>query len=205
MAKKIDATGRVCGRLIALDNGSPKILCECECGVIKQVNRLHFLHGSVKSCGCILKEINKSKAYTEDMSRLSSIYQNMKSRCYNPLVDCYKHYGGRGIFIAPEWDTFDKFIENLPEGYSKDLELDRIDVNKEYSKSNCRWTTRSVNCYNRRTQLGGVSFCERDSLWRAKITKDGKTYQKYFKCKETALAWRLEMELRLFEENSPRE
>jgi hypothetical protein len=79
----------------------------------------------------------------------------MKSRCYNPNVDCYKHYGGRGIYIASEWDTFEKFLRNLPEGYSPNLELDRVDVNKEYSKQNCRWTTRSVNCYNRRTEQGG--------------------------------------------------
>ncbi len=204
MPKKIDAVGLTRGRLTALDNGVPKILCSCECGVMKQVTRSHFLHGSVNSCGCLLKENNKDKAYSEDMVRLSSIYQNMRSRCYNSNVDCYKHYGGRGISISPEWDTFEKFIANLPEGYSSDLELDRINVDGNYSKDNCRWTTRSVNCYNRRTKCGGVSFCFRDSLWRAKILKDGKSHQKYFKKEEDALAWRLKMELELFEENSPR-
>jgi hypothetical protein len=204
MPKKIDAIGRVCGKLTALDNGSPKVLCICECGITKQVNRTHFLYGTIKSCGCLLKEINKSRAYTEDISRLSSIYQNMKSRCNNPNVDCYKHYGGRGINIASEWDTFEKFMDSIPDGYSPSLELDRIDVNKDYCKQNCRWTTRSVNCYNRRTEQGGVTFCTRDSLWRAKITKDGESYQKYFKQEADALAWRLEMELRLFNENSPR-
>ena len=203
MSAKKNAIGFISGRLLGLDNNSPKVLCLCSCGNTKLVNRKHLLSGKVKSCGCILKEINSSKAYSEDMTRLS-IYQNMKSRCYNENVECYKHYGARGIKIEPEWDTFTKFLDNLPEGYSSDLELDRIDVDGNYCKANCRWTTRSVNCYNRRSDFGGVTYCKRDDLWRAKITKDLQSYQKYFKLKAEAEAWRLRMEIELFSENSPK-
>lgn len=131
-------------------------------------------------------------------SRLYSIWSNMKSRCYNPNVDCFKHYGGKGVTVCEDWLTFEGFINNLPDGYGENLELDRIDGSLGYSKSNCRWATRSVQCFNKQTNYNGVTFCERDGLWRAKITKDGKSYQKYFKSKEDATIWRQAKESELF-------
>lgn len=43
-----------------------------------------------------------------------------------------------------------KFFEwAFENGWSKGLEIDRIDNNKGYEPENCRWTTRVVNLYNR--------------------------------------------------------
>lgn len=200
MGKKRDVAGEVFSRLTALDNGAVKVLCECSCGVVKLVNRNHLLAGNIKSCGCLRDEklSSLSKSHGLSDSRLFSIYHNMKSRCRNQNVSCYPLYGGRGITICNEWETFEGFIETLPAGYSDGLELDRIDPDGDYTIDNTRWVSRSVQCFNKITINKGVTFCERDNLWRAKINCDGKSYQKYFKCKQDAVEWRKAKELELF-------
>lgn len=86
-------------------------------------------------------------------TRLYRIYNNMKSRCYNPNSTCYQYYGGRGINICKEWlKDFSTFKEwALNNGYTDDLTLDRIDVDGDYTPNNCRWTTYKVQANNMRS------------------------------------------------------
>lgn len=76
-------------------------------------------------------------------------YSGIKSRCYNPNDPAYKYYGGRGIKMCDRWnESFDNFFEDMglrPDG----LEIDRINVNGNYSPNNCRWTTHKENMRNR--------------------------------------------------------
>jgi hypothetical protein len=78
----------------------------------------------------------------------------MRSRCERATHKQFKDYGGRGIRVCPEWAKFAKFAEwALSNGFSPDLELDRIDCNGDYSPGNCRWITHQENMQNlRRTQ-----------------------------------------------------
>lgn len=98
-------------------------------------------------------------------SRLSSIYRTMKNRCYNPKSYNYQNYGGRGITICEEWLN-NEFVKGeigrkskgfvafrewaTDNGYTDNLTLDRIDVNKGYSPENCRWVTMKVQSNNTR-------------------------------------------------------
>lgn len=68
-------------------------------------------------------------------------WNGMKDRCSNPNSLFYKNYGGRGIKVCDEWDSFDNFYNDMVSSYKKGLVLDRIDNAKGYSKENCRWTT----------------------------------------------------------------
>ena len=80
----------------------------------------------------------------------------MKLRCYNKNNSKYSAYGGKGIGVCKEWrEDFSAFKTwALKHGYhdpkNKDdavnaLTLDRIDTTKDYSPSNCRWTTFDSN------------------------------------------------------------
>lgn len=91
-------------------------------------------------------------------TRLYRIYYNMKSRCLNPNVPCYYRYGAKGIKICSEWlNSFALFREwALSHGYSDELTLDRIDVNGDYSPSNCRWIPMIEQAKNKENSISVV-------------------------------------------------
>lgn len=80
-------------------------------------------------------------------------WRNIKNRCLNPNHPQYYMYGGRGITVCDRWLEFANFWEDVKDIYSDTLEIDRIDNNKGYELGNCRWTTRSINSSNRRTNV----------------------------------------------------
>lgn len=160
--------GRKFGRLtIANIVGNRKngivVECDCECGqrCLKLIK--HILSGASKSCGCLNKELVSKKFKTHGLSKhpIRKIHNAMMSRCYNVSSKSYKDYGGRGIRVFDEWHLFINFYNDMVVGYSAGLEIDRIDVNGDYRKENCRWATRHQQQRNRR-----------DNVF---ITIDGKT------------------------------
>ena len=75
------------------------------------------------------------------MTRLYRTWCGMKTRCYNPKDRKFHCYGGKGITICDEWkNSFVSFAEwAVNNGYEEHLTIDRIDVEKGYEASNCRW------------------------------------------------------------------
>lgn len=54
--KKIkDCVGQRFGRLVVVQElGGRRVLCHCDCGNDKIVNKSHLLHGEIRSCGCLM-------------------------------------------------------------------------------------------------------------------------------------------------------
>lgn len=77
-------------------------------------------------------------------------WESMRQRCNNPNDPSYDNYGGRGIKICPEWNSFPRFLSDMGER-PKGTSLDRIDVNGDYCKENCHWATAKEQALNMRT------------------------------------------------------
>lgn len=79
-----------------------------------------------------------------------NIWGNMLYRCNNENSSHYSNYGGRGVRVCAEWHSYESFISDMGMRPTKDHSLERIDVNGNYCKSNCKWATKREQSRNRR-------------------------------------------------------
>ena len=151
MGKFIDLTGQKFNRLTVLKrvsnskSGNVRWLCKCDCGQTKVIEGRLLKNNSIKSCGCLNRELTKvrSTKHGKHNTRLYGIYYNMKRRCYSKKDKKYPIYGGKGIRICNDWlENFMNFYNwAILNGYADNLTIDRIDGTKNYEPNNCRWIT----------------------------------------------------------------
>jgi hypothetical protein len=163
----IDMTNQTFGKLTVLkrDSNYPpsrtKWICKCDCGNTTSVYGHALRQGLTKSCGCLSSKKNtRSRKNRKDLqgkskTKLYSVYYSILDRCNNPNNKAYNHYGARGIKTCCEWEnSFENFYTwSLSNGYQDGLTLERIDNNKGYSPSNCKWISQTEQLLNRRTTL----------------------------------------------------
>ena len=75
-----------------------------------------------------------------------------RGRCLNPRDKKFPDYGGRGITFDSRWDNFVVFLKDMGER-PLGTTLDRVDVNKGYSKDNCRWADPHTQGRNQRSNV----------------------------------------------------
>src|SRR5574337_466778 len=83
-------------------------------------------------------------------SRLYHTWRNMVVRCRDPRARDFERYGGRGIRVCEEWESYSRFRDwAISSGYRDDLQIDRVDTERGYNPVNCRWVTCLENNRNK--------------------------------------------------------
>jgi hypothetical protein len=109
--------------------------------------------GGTKSCGCL-----QYKAITKHGLSQTFVYRRWKAMIHRCGDLSNKDYGGRGIRVCDRWiNSLDAFIEDMGEPPTSKHQLDRIDVDGDYTPENCKWTTPSQNAKNRRNAANDQS------------------------------------------------
>ena len=174
MSKKIiDKTGQYFDRLLVIrrapnsKSNNTRWICQCDCGNYVVVYSSRLVKRRIMSCGCHKEEYYYEPNYSD--TKLYRIWDALKSRCCNPNVKEFNDYGGRGITVCDEWRNsslaFRKWA--LANGYQEGLQIDRIDNDKGYSPSNCRWVTRKEQNRNKRNN---IRFCGKLLIEIAEMT-----------------------------------
>jgi hypothetical protein len=131
------------------------VLAKCPmCSTEFETQLRQIKHNNLKSCGCSKKNplhLITTKNLRVQQPRLYRIWKNIRTRCTNKKINNAKDYSLRGIALDPVWDNFENFFNwSIKAGYANHLSIDRIDVNGNYTPSNCRWATKQEQMKNTR-------------------------------------------------------
>lgn len=150
----------------------------CDCWKHKNVSLDNLRTWWVKSCWCLQADISKvtillaikridNKTHWMTGTKAYNTYHWILDRCTNPKNKRYKNYWWRGIKC--EWNTFEDFFRDMGNSCKEWLEIDRINVNGNYSKENCRWVTPLENSRNKQNTIFVDGLCLKEYCQNNKL------------------------------------
>ena len=142
------------------------------------------------------KTHGESKPVTPEYTAWSAMKQRRLCRTHKS----YPSYGGRGISICDRWMQYENFLHDMGRRPSPDHSLERVDNDRGYEPSNCKWATRSEQQQNKSVGIRmntntsgvtGVSWYSQTSRWEAyHWVKNRKIRLGYFEQYEDAVSAR---------------
>lgn len=106
---------------------------------------------------------------------------DIKKRCFNKNSTSYKNYGGRGITMSNEWLVFKNFKNDMGKTFKKELSIERINNDGNYTKNNCCWADNITQVNNSRKVLNAKKISYMG------ITDTISHWAKYLKIKRTTI------------------
>lgn len=125
-------------------------LWRCDCGTEKRLPMIRVKSGNAKSCGCL--RIKHGQGGRERSVEYVA-WQAMRCRCAATKGRDYFTYKARGITVCERWRDFCNFLADMGPRPSPAHSVGRIDNDKGYEPSNCRWETAEQQQGNRRVSL----------------------------------------------------
>ena len=149
-----DITGSKYGMLKAVKNShwrgnNSYWFFKCDCGNEKSILKTEVKTGRVVSCGCY----KPNRKHGMSLTPVYKVWKSLRGRCLNEKHPSFKYYGGRGITVSKKWGRFEAFYEDMGDRPSEKHSIERVDVNKGYSKKNCKWATIDKQNKNKTTSI----------------------------------------------------
>lgn len=160
MKKKLDYETEMMGsrygrivvtKVLPFTGGRQWLEYKCDCGTVKSARAMNIRVGGVQSCGCLRRE--KAKATIGNIRSWSprGRSETVLDRTWRGMIYRCAHNTGyiqRGITVCERWMSFENFREDMGHRPGIGYSLDRVDNDKGYEPSNCRWATQKQQMSN---------------------------------------------------------
>lgn len=152
--------GKVFGDMKVIKREGKNFIIQCQvCNLIAKVRISHFVNNifnnqNHSNCHKILYRNHKNEI--SKFQNFKERWRTMIRRCCDPNHKSYHLYSEFGV--CERWKDFMLFYNDMYKDFKEELQIDRIDGTKGYSKENCRWVTAEKNSINRTTTKDCIAY-----------------------------------------------